>query len=145
MLTMVDKFGKRLRELREAKGMTQKELGDVVRFSPSTIGMYESGRRDPDSDTLRVLAELFQVSTDYLLGRTDDRGSSLSEAPAPYGDKLGINDDQGDWPKGYRIIAREMDRLSPEQRRKVLIKLLEAGYPEELPGRPSSDPKPNGK
>lgn len=66
-------FGKRLRELREERDMTQRQLADVINLSPSTIGMYESGRRDPDSATLRRIAEYFGVSTDYLLGRTDER------------------------------------------------------------------------
>ena len=65
-------FGKRLRALREGRGLTQLELGRIIKLSPSTIGMYESGRRDPDSETLRTLAEYFGVTVDYLLGRTDD-------------------------------------------------------------------------
>lgn len=69
-------FGERLKELRIGKNMLQKELADLLKVSPSTIGMYERGQRDPDTDTLRFLAEYFDVSIDYLLGRTDERKSS---------------------------------------------------------------------
>lgn len=58
-----------LRRLREDKGITQAELGKILSISPSTIGMYEQGRRSPDYDTLNKIADYFGVSTDKLLGR----------------------------------------------------------------------------
>ncbi|SJZ38382.1 helix-turn-helix domain-containing protein [Garciella nitratireducens] len=66
-------FGDRLKALRNEKNMTQSELAKLLNVSPSTIGMYEQGRRDPDTKTLAFLAEYFDVTTDYLLGRTDIR------------------------------------------------------------------------
>ena len=64
------------------KGLTQHELGAEVEVSGSSIGMYESGRRHPDYDTLELIAEFFGVSTDYLLGRTDD--PSPPDKPGEY-------------------------------------------------------------
>lgn len=61
-----------LRKLRENKGITQAELGKVLSISPSTIGMYEQGRRSPDYETLKKIADYFGVSTDCLLGRNDE-------------------------------------------------------------------------
>lgn len=66
-------FGIRLKELRKEKSINQKELATLLKVSASTIGMYEQGRRDPDTNTLKFLADYFDVSTDYLLGRTDER------------------------------------------------------------------------
>ena len=58
---------KMLRDLRRARGMTMKELGEKVGVAESTISQYETGRRDPDFETLLKLAEQFDVSVDYLI------------------------------------------------------------------------------
>lgn len=62
-------FAKRLRMLRESRGISQEELALALSVSASAIGMYERGRREPDHDKLRALADYFSVSVDYLLGR----------------------------------------------------------------------------
>jgi HTH-type transcriptional regulator, competence development regulator len=64
-------FGKRLRFLRKKRNMTQKDLADVFNLSESTIGMYERDEREPSFEFVRQLADFFNVTTDYLLGRTD--------------------------------------------------------------------------
>ncbi len=68
-------FAKRLSELRNEFKMTQKELADKLGVSRGTIGMYEIGQRDPDTETLLKLSSIFNVSIDYLLGKTDIRNS----------------------------------------------------------------------
>ena len=65
-------FGERLKYLREKEKMYQSELAEKLNLAPSTISMYEHGDRDPDTSTLSKIAEIFNVTTDYLLGRTDD-------------------------------------------------------------------------
>jgi len=62
-------FGQRLRLLRENRGLTQKELGQILNVSESTIGMYERGEREPNFETLEKIADYFEVQVDYLLGR----------------------------------------------------------------------------
>lgn len=80
-------LGENLRKAREEKGLTQAEVAKLLDMSASAIGMYEQGRRDPDTDTLKKLAELYEVSTDYLLGCTDD--------PSPkQDDRQHVNDDE---------------------------------------------------
>lgn len=66
-------FGRRLKELRLDKKINQAELGEIIGISPSTVGMYEREQRFPDKDTLGKIADYFEVSVDYLLGRTDER------------------------------------------------------------------------
>ena len=61
----------RLKELRESSSLSQRELGDRVGLSKSSIGNYESGQRQPDMDTLNLLANYFHVTVDYLMGRSD--------------------------------------------------------------------------
>ena len=61
-------FADQLRRLRAEYGMTQAQLAEKLGVSPSAVGMYEQGRREPDSGILGRLTELFHVSADYLLG-----------------------------------------------------------------------------
>ena len=64
-------FAKRLKYLREEQKLTQKELAEKLGISPSAIGMYESEKRNPDTHMLNILANFFNVSVDYLLGRNN--------------------------------------------------------------------------
>jgi len=66
-------FGKRLSALRKQKGLSQYELADRLGYSRGQIANYEQGKREPDYETLRKIADFFDVTTDYLLGRTDIR------------------------------------------------------------------------
>lgn len=61
----------KIRELRKAKKMTMKELGEVLGVAESTVSLYELGKREPDFETLRKIADYFNVSLDYLLGRDE--------------------------------------------------------------------------
>ena len=69
---MSEKFAERLKQLRLQHGLTQKELAKVMGVSSSAVGMWEIGRNEPDYKTLKRLADFFDVSIDYLLGKTDD-------------------------------------------------------------------------
>ena len=60
----------RLKELQIAKGMTQNELAKVIGYSSLSYARYEKGEREPDISTLCKLADYFNVSVDYLRGRT---------------------------------------------------------------------------
>lgn len=59
----------RLKELRESKGLTQKEVAEIIGYSEISYGRYENGKREPDISTLCKLAEYFNVTVDYLIGR----------------------------------------------------------------------------
>lgn len=65
-------FGERLRSLREEKKITQKELAKLFKIAESTVSMYERGEREPNFEIVNKIANFFNVSADYLLGRTDD-------------------------------------------------------------------------
>lgn len=64
-------LGKRLKMLRESNNLTQIELGKILGVGNVTLSQYEKGDRNPDYDTLLRIADYFNVSTDYLLGKTD--------------------------------------------------------------------------
>ncbi len=67
-----------LRELREERGFSQKELATKLGVSPTNIYNYEVGRTEPSIDMLIKLAQVFDVSVDYLIGATDDVNVSAS-------------------------------------------------------------------
>lgn len=60
-------FGNVLKNLRESIGMNQEELSEKFGISKSTIGMYETNKREPNFELLKEFANFFNVSTDYLL------------------------------------------------------------------------------
>ena len=60
----------RIAYLRNKAGLSQAALAKLLGVSPSAVGMYEQGRREPSRDLLIAMAQIFDVSTDYLLGRT---------------------------------------------------------------------------
>ena len=60
--------GQKIRALRISKGLTQGALAKLLGVSPSTVGMYEQGRRKPDGNMLIKLCEVFSVTSDSLLG-----------------------------------------------------------------------------
>lgn len=70
--------------------MTQAELGARLSLSKQTISGYETGDISPNDKTLILLADIFNVSTDYLLGRTDAREPfQLNEPKASYNAEAG--------------------------------------------------------
>ena len=66
-----DVFSKKLAELRREKGLSQAALAQALGVDASTIAKYETNDRLPDVYTLSRIADYFDVSTDYLLGRKE--------------------------------------------------------------------------
>lgn len=62
----------RLKELRNKKGLTQLRLATELNTTQNTISRYETGEHEPGIAELIKIADYFNVSVDYLLGRTDD-------------------------------------------------------------------------
>ena len=62
-------FTERLKELRLKKGLTQTELGEKVGVKQNTFTNWEKGKREPSFENLIKLADLFEVSLDWLFGR----------------------------------------------------------------------------
>lgn len=87
----------KLKELRKLRNLTMKELGQMVNVAESTISLYENGKRQPDYETLKKLADILNVSTDCLLGRD-------SNIAKPKGVKIPV---LGTIPAGVPIEAIE--------------------------------------
>lgn len=75
--------GNRIKLLREEKKIRQDELAKVLSISPSAVGMYERDEREPNDEITLKLAEYFGVSTDYLLGKSDNRNSDIPVSKIP--------------------------------------------------------------
>ncbi|KYD11045.1 hypothetical protein B4102_0105 [Heyndrickxia sporothermodurans] len=66
-------LGERIRQLRKEKGMTLRDLSNELEIPFTTLGNYERGDRQPNFETFKAIAEYFEVSIDYLVGRVDAR------------------------------------------------------------------------
>ncbi|WP_196607170.1 helix-turn-helix domain-containing protein [Pectinatus frisingensis] len=93
-------ISKRIKELRTEKNLTQKELANLLSLTPKMISFYELGQRTPPSDIILKLAEIFNVSTDYLLGRESDEYDKLSNDNLPELNK-----------KDEKDIAKELEKM----------------------------------
>ncbi|MEK5058200.1 helix-turn-helix domain-containing protein [Paenibacillus shunpengii] len=85
-------YGHRIAELREKRGMTQEELSSVLEITRASLSHYEKGRRKPDFETLTKLADTFNVSVDYLLGRTSQPEMVLDDDVRGFVDALELSD-----------------------------------------------------
>ena len=88
-------ISRRIKELRLENHMTQKELSDYLNLTPKMISFYELGQRVPPSDIILKLAEKFNVSTDYLLGKAKTKQGDLPPLT----------------PKDERQIARDLENI----------------------------------
>ncbi|MBQ4569903.1 MAG: helix-turn-helix transcriptional regulator [Ruminococcus sp.] len=69
----------RLLELRKSKGLTQVEMAKLLKITPQAYSLYETNKNNISNETLCILADFFEVSTDYLLGRQEEIPSFLNE------------------------------------------------------------------
>lgn len=69
----------RLRELRTERGLLQSDIAKIINKGERTVGFYETGERDMGTETLATLSNFFNVSIDYLLGKTNIRNYDKDE------------------------------------------------------------------
>lgn len=98
-------FKYRLRDLREKEGISGAKLGEKLGVGKSTVSMWENGKNYPTAAMLQKIAKYFNVSTDYLLGKTDIK----IEQTAP----ISLDEFQV-------AFYGEVKELSPEAKEKVL-------------------------
>jgi len=85
-------LGRRITELRESRKMTQEELAKKLNISRASLSHYEKARREPDYETLQKIADYFQVSIDYMFGRTANSKEILDEHVRDFVDSLELSD-----------------------------------------------------
>lgn len=116
-------MGNRIRELRRARKMTMKQLGEELGVAESTISQYETGKRQPDNEMLLRLGELFDVTVGYLLGAETEKAPTrvgereISDAElkfALWGDVTDITDDDLDDVRRYAAFIKERKKQGHE-------------------------------
>lgn len=118
-------FGSRLKELRQAKGMNQAELAEIMAVASGTVSVWERDQRKPDFDKIERLCDVFDVTLAYLLGMNDDPRS-----PGVMTDELEAQYAEEDEMESLRRIARTMTRLSPSSQ-KIIAAAVAAAYRED--------------
>lgn len=78
-------LGVRLKYLRKSNNKTQQDIADILGITRPAYTAYEQGKRNPDYEILEKIADYYNVSTDYLLGRTENKEALHKQA--------GITDD----------------------------------------------------
>lgn len=127
-------FSTRLKELRTEKEITGEELGKKFNVSKTAVSYWESGRNFPGEETIRKLADFFQVSVDYLLGNSDIRN--------PYENHERISESIKDdkellefWEvlkerEDLQLLFKQTKQMSPKDIRQI-IKIIKAIEDEE--------------
>lgn len=124
-----------LKLLREENGISQTEFAEYLQVTRQAYNYYENGKRNPDYDTLRKIADYFKVSTDYLLGLTNERINPVDQA---------LSDDpelQAFWNtmrerEDLQLMFKKSKTLSPDAIKQIvgIIKLIEDKEDEEFGG-----------
>lgn len=121
----------RLKQLRIENNFLQKEIAQKLKITTSAYGFYEQGKRTPDAETLNKIAELYNVSIDYLLGRTNIRDSadkitkSLNDDPelTEFWDTLKDRED-------LKLLFKQTKEMTPCDIKKI-IRIIKAIEDEE--------------
>lgn len=88
-------FPEILKALRTQRKWSQSDLAERLNISKSTVSMYEQGLREPNFKTLNMLADIFQVDLDYLIGRKDmSSGQHVPNTIAAHLDTYGLTDEE---------------------------------------------------
>lgn len=121
-------FSQKLKELRAEKGITQAELSEITNLSHGCIAMLEVGKRAPTGSTLVALADFFECSIDFLMGREDDFGN-ITIVSSGQQKNAGLKPDEKELLETFRkldmknkmhVISYATVRLEGQQERKTI-------------------------
>ena len=100
-------LGDKISELLKESGMTQRELASKIGSTEMTVSRYVRNERQPKAEILSKIAEALNTTTDYLLGRDF------------------VNDDESEFLKIHRLIARNASKMTPEKKNELIRTLLD--------------------
>lgn len=149
MIVRMNTFGDRLKSLRLERGLTGTELGEVFNFSRSGVSNWEIRNREPSLEVLKQLASYFNVSTDYLIGFSDERYPIVSKetddfmiklVPEAYENNLSEwidnKDDLLEMLKNWKCNSKEIDestlnitKLPEDMNRTIITKSMKVSEP----------------
>ncbi|WP_413509674.1 helix-turn-helix domain-containing protein [Carnobacterium maltaromaticum] len=105
--------GQRIAELRKSRGMSQGHLAKALNVSTSAVGMWETGKRGLKEDTALQIAEYFNVTTDFLLGRENSSKKYFESS------------DIDDKDNNVKLIASHIDDDVTEEDMEDILKYIE--------------------
>ncbi|WP_251616281.1 helix-turn-helix domain-containing protein [Pumilibacter muris] len=122
-------FISKLKELREEKGIQQKELAEILNVSKSTVSGWEVGRNEPNQEMLIKIATYFDVTTDFLLGKEDDFGNVTLTSGDVLGNNNTVNSNNTIHARSATLSPFDSELLrkyhsAPAELRKAIDKLL---------------------
>ena len=121
----------RLKEIRKEKNISQEELAQTFKITQQAISAYENGSRDPDSEMLVKLADYFNVSTDYLLGRTDiKKPADLIQDAIKDDPELGAFWDEMKERESLQLLFKQAKKLDDKDIKQI-IRIIKAIEDEE--------------
>jgi transcriptional regulator with XRE-family HTH domain len=112
-------FGGRLKELRNSKNITQKELSRILNLSESAVSMYERDEREPSFETQNKLSDFFDVTRAYLLGDTDDPDGHTPRQPTKdeIRDKALFFDEENMDEEDWELVKQTYERLRKKRKK----------------------------
>lgn len=100
-------FKDRLRALRKQNVLSQQELADKMGVTKQTISQYERGVREPDFESLEALCDIFNVSSDYILGKANITMRFLTEGDLELLNRPSLSPDESSLLEDYRELNDE--------------------------------------
>ncbi|NUU75278.1 helix-turn-helix domain-containing protein [Paenibacillus xylanilyticus] len=117
--------GNRIAELREQRSWTQQELAHSIGISRAALSHYEKSRRKPDFEILNMLADMFNVSIDYLVGRTRQPNVMMDPKVEVFLDQLELSDK--DLLKNFNLTIDGNTLTDEEAKRFIAFMRIERG------------------
>jgi transcriptional regulator with XRE-family HTH domain len=127
-------LSKRIKLLREEHGLSQVKLGQILNVSQQAIGKWEKGIAEPNSETIRAMADYFDVSSDFLLGKSNIRNPF--EAADKISDALGEDEELFEFWETLRqredlkLLFKQTKDLKPKDIQQI-IRIIKAIEDEE--------------
>ena len=97
---------KNLRMLREEKGLSQQKLAEMLNTTQQSIFKYEKTASEPDIETLIRMADVFEVSVDFLIGNTDVRDKNT------HGEAFILTEEEIEHIKAWRALPKEVRAIA---------------------------------
>lgn len=119
---MTATLGNKIKYLREKNNLSQKELAKILNIANSTLSQYESDVRVPSDDIKILIADYFNVSLDYLLGRPITHNTSKEKSKA--------KELEEEFPEGISVLYRANQNLTPAQK-EVMLRMIKATFFED--------------
>ena len=119
------KLGKKIRQFRKKSGMTQKDLADMLGIASAHLGRLELGHYKPSIEIVKKLADIFQVTTDYLLDDKTDDFKEVSIEDGSFAERMRLLNALSE--KDRQAVIQIVDSLLTKTKIQLLLEKEETG------------------